>query len=214
MLYLYLDESGDLGFDLSGSHPSRFFTIAVLVVRGHQNNQAIARAVRVTLRRKLKALRGVSSGELKGSSCGLEIKKFFYAKIAPLDFRVHAVTLDKSRIYGYMVEDKARIYNFIARMVLEKIDFADARVRVIITVDKSKSKSEIRSFNNCVIAQVKSRLDPKIPLEIFHSSSHKTLQLQAADMFAWGVFRKYEKGDVEWLECFGDKLGFEEIYRK
>ncbi len=36
MLYLYLDESGDLGFDFINKKPSSFFTICVLAIRGHE----------------------------------------------------------------------------------------------------------------------------------------------------------------------------------
>ena len=69
MLYLYLDESGDLGFDFVNKKPSEHFTIAVLAVKGHDNNRAIASAVRMTIRRKLRSLRagaaviGVSSSK-------------------------------------------------------------------------------------------------------------------------------------------------------
>jgi hypothetical protein len=93
--------------------------------------------------------------------------------------------------------------------VLDRITFEDTRVRVILTVDKSKSKPEIQDFNKYIIAHVKSRMDPKIPLEIFHRRSHETLQLQAADLFAWGVSRKYELGDQEWYDIFKDKVGFD-----
>ncbi len=53
MLYLYLDESGDLGFDFFTKKPSRFFTVTILTVRGVENNRALLKAVRKTARRKL-----------------------------------------------------------------------------------------------------------------------------------------------------------------
>ncbi len=214
MLYLYLDESGDLGFDFVNRQPSRFFTVAVLAVKGHENNKAVAAAVKVTLRRKLKALRGPESGELKGSKSGLEIKKYFYIKARAVAFQLYAITLNKRRAYQYLIDDKARIYNYISRLVLDKIRFEDARVRVILTVDKSKSKPEIKDFNAYIISQIKSRLDPKIPLEIFHSLSHNTLQLQAVDLFAWGIFRKYERQDTEWFSVFKEKIEYDGLYLK
>lgn len=42
MLYLYLDESGDLGFDFVTKKPSEFFTICVLAVKGQANDRALA----------------------------------------------------------------------------------------------------------------------------------------------------------------------------
>lgn len=40
MLYLYLDESGDLGFDFFAKKPSRFFTVTILAIKGVENNRA------------------------------------------------------------------------------------------------------------------------------------------------------------------------------
>lgn len=51
MLYLYLDESGDLGFDFFTKKPSRFFTITVMVVQGDENKKKIAKGVRQTLKK-------------------------------------------------------------------------------------------------------------------------------------------------------------------
>lgn len=211
MLYLYLDESGDLGFDFVSRQPSKYFTVSVLAVKGEESNQAVANGVKLTLRRKMKALHGADSGELKGSKAELAVKKYFYRKIEAVDFKIYAITLNKRRAFQYLVEDKARIYNYISRLVLDRITFEDTRVRVILTVDKSKSKPEIRDFNEYIISHIKSRLDPNIPLEIFHRRSHETLQLQAADLFAWGILRKYERGDREWFDIFSDKVGFDGV---
>jgi len=44
MWYLYLDESGDLGFDFINKKPSKFFTVTILAIRG-QNNKQLLKAV-------------------------------------------------------------------------------------------------------------------------------------------------------------------------
>ena len=53
MWYLYLDESGDLGFDFVNKKPSRFFTITILVIKGNIENRLLFNAVKKTLRRRL-----------------------------------------------------------------------------------------------------------------------------------------------------------------
>ena len=53
MWYLYLDESGDLGFDFFARKPSRFFTVCILVLQGVDNNRRLLSAVKKTCRRKL-----------------------------------------------------------------------------------------------------------------------------------------------------------------
>ena len=44
MLYLYLDESGDLGFDFFAKKPSKYFTVTVMLVQGTENRKKIAKA--------------------------------------------------------------------------------------------------------------------------------------------------------------------------
>ncbi|MBI5124474.1 MAG: DUF3800 domain-containing protein, partial [Candidatus Omnitrophica bacterium] len=110
-------------------------------------------------------------------------------------------------------KDKERVYNYIARLVMDKIPFEKAITRVELIVDKSKSRPEIEEFNSYIMRALKGRLDPKVPLDIYHYLSHENTGLQAADMFCWGISRKYEKKDIEWLEIFRqDKVRYEDLY--
>lgn len=97
MLYLYLDESGDLGFDFVSAAPSAFFTVAVLAAKGEEPNRALHNAVRVTVRRKLNGLRGEGPAELKGTSDSLDVKKYFYRRVRGIAFKIYAMTLDKRK---------------------------------------------------------------------------------------------------------------------
>ena len=127
--------------------------------------------------------------------------------------RIYALTLNKRRLYEKLSKDKERVYNYIARLVMDKIPFEKAITRVELIVDKSKSKPEIQEFNSYIMRALKGRLDPKVPLDIYHYLSHENAGLQAADMFCWGIFRKYEKNDSEWLEIYNqDKVRYEDLY--
>jgi hypothetical protein len=212
MLYLYLDESGDLGFDFVNKKPSAFFTICVLAIKGRENDRELANVVRAVISRKLRRRSKNNQTELKGNNTSFDTKLFFWKKASQIEFKLHAVTLNKKRFYSRLVKDKERVYNYIARLTLEEVDFKDAAVRVIITVDKSKSGAEIHRFNNYVLTQIKACLDPLVPLEIFHVYSERSPILQATDMFAWGIFRKYEKGDLEWYDIFKIRLRSEKLY--
>ena len=74
MLYLYLDESGDLGFDFVNKQPSAFFTICVLSIKGRDNDRALVNAVRAALRRKRFLRANIESSELKGNTASQELK--------------------------------------------------------------------------------------------------------------------------------------------
>ena len=211
MLYLYLDESGDLGFDFVNKKPSKFFTITILAIRGPENNRLLIKAVKKTLARKLNRKKSVA-GELKGAKTVFEIKKYFYAQVKNLKFAVYALTLNKKRVYERLTKDKERVYNYISRLVLDKIPFEKAQEQVILVLDKSKTQKQVWDFNQYVFRQLKGRLDPKVPLDIKHQDSRQYYGLQAVDLFSWGIFRKYEKKDSEWLEVFREKVAFEQQY--
>jgi hypothetical protein len=80
MLFLYLDESGDLGFDFVNKKPSKFFVVTILAVQGQDVNRRLINAVKKTIKRKLnpRGRRSRIVQELKGTGTTLEIKKYFY----------------------------------------------------------------------------------------------------------------------------------------
>lgn len=209
MLYLYLDESGDLGFDFFSKKPSRYFTITVMMVQGVENNRRIAKSVKKTINRKLYRQK---RDELKGSKDSLEIKKYFYRQVQSIPIAIYSLTLNKKRVYENLTQKKERVYNFIARKVLDIIPFDNASARIELVIDRSKGKYEIREFNEYLVRQLSGKIDPKIPLDIEHHVSHEYLQLQAVDLFSWGIFRKHEKNDREWFDVFKDKVRYDNVY--
>lgn len=211
MLYLYLDESGDLGFDFVNKKPSNYFTICVLAIKGADKNRSLGNAVKAVLQRKFPKRTGEVQ-ELKGNTLPLEIKRYFYRHARVIDFQLCAATLSKRAICGRLSVEKDRIYSYLARLALEKVNFDDAAIRVIMTVDKRGPDRETVRFNNYILSQIKGMIDPLVPLDIFHVPSQESYGLQAADLFAWGVQRKYEMRDRAWYEVFKEKIRTERLY--
>lgn len=208
MWFLYLDESGDLGFDFVNKKPSKFFTISILAISSRENERKLTKAVKVTLRRKLR-----SKNELKATKSSLDIKKYFYDKIKDLKFGLYSVTLNKRKIFERLTNEKEHFYNFIARQVLDKIPFEKNQGdRVYLILDKCKSKPEIEEFNVYIRSQLQGKLNPRVPLEIFHWPSHESHGLQAADLFSWGIFQKYERKKTDWMDVYKDKIRLDEQY--
>jgi len=217
MWYLYLDESGDLGFDFVNKKPSKFFTVAVLATRGVDNNRKIAKAVSLVLRRKLnpRKKRKRIVDELKGERTTIAVKKYFYKQVKDIRFAVYSVTLNKLRVYEELARSKSRVYNFIARQVFDRIPFEKANNnRIILTIDKCKGPKGIKEFNEYIVGQLEGRIKLKVPFDIYHEDSRKINGLQAVDMFAWGIHRKYENGDLGWYKIFHKKIALDEQYLK
>lgn len=216
MWYLYLDESGDLGFDFVNKKPSKFFTVTILALSSIEANRQLIKAVKTVIRRKLnppkKRQRVVQ--ELKGTETTLDIKKYFFTRIENIRFGIYSITLNKKRVYERLTKNKSRVYNFVARQVLDRIPFEkNENQRVELIIDRSMSKPEITEFNSYIRRQLEGRLNPNTPLDMYHWKSHETPGLQAADMFSYGIFRKYERGETDWYDVYAqNKVRFDQQY--
>ena len=215
MRYLYLDESGDLGHDMTKAGTSRYFVITILEVSTGIANKAIEKAVTRTLKTKFHRKRHQRRGyptELKSSHTVDAIKQYFYRQIANVPFNIYTTILDKSRYTKEFESSKSRLYNFITHLVVKEMPFENATTRVVFTLDRSKSKREIREFDAYLLNQLESRILPQVPLVVNHDYSHENKLLQAVDMFAGGIFQKYESGETRWYEMFQERIVYEQVY--
>lgn len=214
MWFLYLDESGDLGFDFENKKPSKFFSVCTLALRTSTNNRSLINAVKKTLRRtanpKGKRKRVVT--ELKGSRTSLSLKKYFFRQVSGIRFAIYSVTLNKRRLYPELQEKREITYNYLAIIIMDEIPFQAAGIRVNLTLDKRKPSGEIKNFNQYIQRQLRDRLAPQVPLDIFHMASDESYGLQAVDMFCYGTFRKYERDDKSWYTIFQGKVVKDEVY--
>jgi hypothetical protein len=215
-LLIFLDESGDLGFDFSKHKTSRVFVITLLVCDSHAVQVGFKRAVERTLKNKLnhKKNKRRRVHELKGTATTLAIKRYFYRQLPGSGWRIYALTLNKRRVEPHLqtVAGKKKLYNFLARHLLEQVSFSEDLSRVSLVVDRCKNQEEIRDFNGYVANQLEALLPLNTRLDIDHQGSHESAGLQAVDLFCWGIWRKYAYRDLEWYGEFGRHIKFETHY--
>ena len=214
-MIIYLDESGDLGFDFNKGGTSHKFVITVLVCESSNEIQIFRKAVRRTLKNKLnnkKCTRNVQ--ELKGVGTTLAVKNYFYRNLSHTGWRIFTVILNKKRVYIDLQKPQAKkkLYNFLARFILEQIDLQNVTPAVTLITDRCKNREEIRDFNGYVANQLEALLPLNVPLNIYHERSHDNEGLQAVDLFCWGIFRKYEEGDSAWYNIYRKEIVFETEY--
>lgn len=215
-MLIYLDESGCLGFDFSKPGTSHYFTIAVLVCNGRQEFTSFKKAVNRTLKNKLnRRRRGTLVHELKASGTSIEIKRYFMRNSPASGWGVYSITINKQNAQPHLTTKlgKVKLYNYLSKVLLEKIPFNDDGNPVTLVLDKSKSKSEIEDFNQYFERQIQGRLPLNTPLNIYHEDSQANAGLQAVDLFCWGIVRNRARGDNEWLNEYqrfvrGDILFF------
>jgi hypothetical protein len=215
-MYIFLDESGDLGFDFWKTGTSRHFVISLLVCQNKHAQDEFRRAVARTLKHKLNHRKNSKRtvAELKGTGTTFAIKQYFFRQLPGNGWQIYSVTLNKLRVDTQLRSKagKKKLYNFLARFILEKVPFPEEVRQVSLVVDRCKNKEEIKDFNQYMVNQLEALLPLNARLNIDHLGSHESAGLQAVDMFCWGIARKDGRRDSEWFAVFQDKVSFTTIY--
>jgi hypothetical protein len=144
----------------------------------------------------------------------LRIKRYFFRNVKNNNWSIYTLVLNKVRVEPHLQTKlgKKKLYNFLARFLLEKLNLSEARRNVDLVVDRCKNKEEVRDFNQYLINQLEALLPLHTDLNISHLTSQESAGLQAVDLFSWGIFRKYENNDPEWYKVYRHKVRFETEY--
>ena len=213
-MIIYLDESGDLGFDLSKEGTSQNFVITLLVCADKQIADGFKVAVKRTLKNKLNTQKKNKRivHELKGTNTTLLVKHYFYNQLPTNGWQIYTVILNKWYVHKQLdlLHNKKKLYNFLARFILKKVDFQNSGTEVTLIMDRCKNSKEIKEFNTYIANQLEAHLPLQIPLNIKHDISQENKGLQAVDLFCWGIYRKYESEDEQWYSIFQNAIVNEE----
>lgn len=213
-MYIFLDESGDLGFDFSREGTSHYFVVTLLTTNDFLNKNLVEKSVEKTIKNKILVSRARSEKwrlELKGANTDIQVKAYFITQLAKakVEFCIYTTVLNKKKVSGELQMDKDSLYDYVASKLIERIPFKDAAETLRLTVDRRKKSGAIGAFNEYVASQIRFIKPSHLPLEVFHVLSHQSKGIQAVDLFSWGIFRKYERGDCGWYDMFKHKIAFE-----
>jgi len=186
MKYIFLDESGELGFDKKSS---KFFVITLLACDEKelpQLRRIIKKVRRKIIKKKLKKF-----PELKGNNSNDKIRFEILQRVVKTKSEIFTVVLDKKKVYEYLKEKKDKLYNYLSNLILNECSFDTKNICLI--VDKSKSKRSLRDdFNNHLRFKLKDKMI-SCNLIIKHENSHNEPCLQVLDFISWAIFGKYEQ---------------------
>jgi hypothetical protein len=210
-MYIFLDESGDLGFDFTKSGTSKFFIITVLVNNDVSAVKAINLAACKTLKRINHGKKKNFNSELKGTETPLEMKRYFLSKINNDNWNLYTTVIDK-RIFHKpkYIKHPNHLYNYISSHIFNRIP-VKPNSDIIIRADKCKTGEEIRDFNRRTEEILYPKLNNSSNVVIKHLCSHDDKLLQAVDLFCNGLFAKYEHQDLSWYSYFQNKICVEDI---
>lgn len=212
-MYLFLDESGDLGFDLSKKGTSRFFVITILACEDTKTVNVIIKAVNKTLKKINYGKKKNFYSELKGTYIALHAKRYFLNKISNKNWRLYSVIINKKNFRKpKYIKHSHHLYNYIATNLFDKITLDNPQTKIIISTDKCKSAEETRAFNRNIEEIFYSKLNNINNLVIKHKFSNNDRLIQAVDLFCNGLFAKYEHQDLIWYSYFQNKIIIEDKF--
>jgi hypothetical protein len=205
-MLIFLDESGDLGFELSKAGTSRLFTITLLVCDDEQTRQHIQKAVRRTLKNKVNHKRKKTLvQELKGNSTSLEVKQYFLERLPKAGWYILAITVNKERVFDTLrtKAGKKKLYNFLTKELLAQLPKSNNSPETVnLTVDRCKDGEDRKDFNSYIQSSLETTFSLETSVYIKHEDSCKNPMLQAVDLFCWGIQNKEEGSGKKWYNAF------------
>ncbi len=206
-LSIYLDESGDLGFNFDNKGTPRYFVISLLVCKNRTTIELFKDAIRKTLKNKIGTKKS-NSRELKGNDSTLLVKQYFYRQIeSSKDWHVYAIVLDKHK-YKHKINLLPReyeIYNSLSKKIITETGLEKIKSRFLLVADK-RSKHQTTEFNKALFDYLDSILPTNVLRNIVHEDSSKDALLQSVDLFCWGIWKFYEHQDDSWISVFKNRL--------
>ncbi len=208
MRYIFLDESGELGFKNSSS---KYFVITLLSC--DEGELYSLRRIMKKVREKIIKKKMKKYPELKGNNSSDKIRFDVLQKFIQTNSEIFVVILEKSKVYEYLKSKKNKLYNYISNLILNECSLEDSHVCLV--VDKSKTNRSLREdFNNYIRKNITQKNNNCV-LKIQHENSQKEGCLQVLDFVSWAIFRNYEYGDSRFLEIIKDKIVIKkEVFEK
>lgn len=215
MTYVYLDESGDLGwsfdkpFGCGGS--SRYLTISALVIP-----EKLIKYPQRIIKEIYSAIKLPPGKEMKGYLLKSKIKEHFAEKTSNLiiknsDIKLLSITTYKPNVQVHIRKDHNKLYNYMTGLVL----LNDIKDYPEVTFMPDERSIKVKSGNSLVDylhQQLKLEYGSNTQIINKPQQSHKVLNIQFVDIVANIIWKHYEiSGSNEYNilnRCVGQKQLF------
>ena len=204
MAYIFLDESGDLGFNFKKKKTSKFFVVTCLFTENKRPIEKIVKKTHSELKKKYKRKFGILHCVKEKPITRQRLLKRLNEK----DCIVMTIYLNKKKVYTKLKDEKQVLYNYVTNILLDRI-YSKKVIPVKDKVELIASRRETNKFLNenfkdYLNRQVGNRHKTDIKISIKIPSEEKTLQ--AVDFASWAIFRKYEYGDDSYYNIIKNKI--------
>ena len=200
-MYIYLDESGDLGFNRQSS---KHYVIAVLATREPKTIENALKRYRRKIR-KAPSKKNRKFGEFKFNKAPDSVKIGILDIISSKNVELGYVHVEKARVYPELREKRNEFYAYICRILLDKFLLESSDLKIDLIVDRQFSKKHRENFDKYLGWNITEILDGLKVLNIAHIDSRQEPCLQAVDFVCGAVYRCYNQHDPKYLEMVKNK---------
>lgn len=195
MSYIFLDESGDLGFDFNKKKTSRYFVVTFLFTDDKTSLEKMVKKVfKGFTKKQVQTHSGVLHAYKELPKTRQKLLTQFHEKKAG---SIVTIYLNKKKVYTKLQDEKHVLYNYVANILLDRVCS-----KKLIPIDKKihiiASQRETNKFlNENFSSYLKNQANDnhKLDVDIQIKTPRNEKGLQVVDMICWSIFRKHEHGD-------------------
>ncbi len=205
MAYIFLDESGDLGFDFEKKKTSKIFVITFLFVK---NKDSVERIIKKVFKGFTRLERMFHSGCLHCHKEAPKVRNKVLNLLNEKDVSIMSIYLNKKKVYTKFHDEKHVLYNYVTNILIDRI----CTKKLIPTDEKINLVASRRETNKFLNQNFKDYLENevnkshKLPFEISIKAPHEEKSLQVVDFASWAIFRKMEHNDEDYYNLIKQKI--------
>ncbi|MBI4170354.1 MAG: DUF3800 domain-containing protein [Candidatus Aenigmarchaeota archaeon] len=185
-MYIFIEESGDLGFDFKkDGKPSDFFLVGAIKAKDEKYLNRVLKRHRKRLKKKKS-----EKAEIKFSNTSHENKRRILEDIAKLDLEIIIVYIDKHKAYSYVKDDPLRMYSYLLKILAEKCFSAPLTEDTTIVFDRAFSKIQQTALELYLTTQNEQLLTNRQKVKMIHLPSHESQGLLCTDFVCGAAMKK------------------------
>jgi len=204
MGYIFLDESGDLGFNFKKIKTSKYFVVTFLFVENKKPVEKIVKKTHSELKKKYKRKTGVLHSVKERPITRQRLLR----RLNEVDCAIMAIYLNKKKVYTRLQDEKQVLYNYITNILLDRIyskRLVTGKNKITIVASRRETSRYLNeNFKTYLNNQAKNY--HKVEVEAVIRTPFKEKSLQVVDFVSWAIFRKYEYGDESYYNIIRNKI--------
>jgi Protein of unknown function (DUF3800) len=181
----------------------QYFVICALVLDDFQGKN-FASMVKFLIKEHSKFKK---TKEIHASQMSFAHKEYFFKHLHNVDFKIHYLVIDKNNIKPELFRDKDICFNYMIQLIMYPLFKNIDVLNIYVTIDerniKTTSQKSLEDYLR--VELLKHSLFNK-QIYVRYEDSRKYKNLQAVDMFANAIYRKYNYHKDDLYNYFSSKI--------